>query len=96
MNYLRVEKKLRDFEEQDPDEAAITSFLQERLGEMDAFSRGVEEAVVNTNFRFITYREFDSLLGGEVFSFASSEKEFLRALAASKNLTTRELEGEGL
>ena len=94
LNYLRVEKKLRDFKQEGPGEAAIISFLQERLDEMDAFSRGVEEAVVNTNFRYITYREFDSLLGGEVFSFASGEKEFLRALVASKNLTIRELERE--
>lgn len=93
LNYLYVRKKVQDFEQSGSDETAVTRFLQERLDEMDIFSRGVEEAVVNTNLRYITYREFDSFLGGEVFSFASSDEDFLRALATSKQLTARELEG---
>ena len=93
LNYLRVEKKLQDFEEQNPDEAAVDRFLRERLAEISEFMRGVDETVVNTNLRLVTYREFDSQLGGEVFSFASSRAEFLRALSASEIIVKRELEG---
>ena len=93
LTYLRVEKKLQDFEEENPDEAAVDSFLRERLAEIADFIRGLEETVVNTNFRLVTYREFDSQLGGEVFSFASSRAEFLRALSASESIVKRELEG---
>ena len=93
LTYLRVEKKLQDFEEENPDEAAVDSFLRERLAEIADFIRGLEETVVNTNFRLVTYREFDSQLGGEVFSFASSRAEFLRALSASESIVKRELGG---
>ena len=85
--------QLQDFEEENPDEAAVDSFLRERLAEIADFIRGLEETVVNTNFRLVTYREFDSQLGGEVFSFASSRAEFLRALSASESIVKRELEG---
>ena len=91
LTYFRVEKELQDFEAGNPDEAAVQNFLTNRIDELNAFSKGLEEAVINTNLRFITYREFDSQLGGEVFSFASSEADYQRAIATSKIIVNREL-----
>ena len=94
LNYLRVEKKLQDFKKREPEEAAVIRFLQSRLDEIAEFTRGLEEAVVNTNFRLIAYRQFDSHLGGQVFSFASSEADFRRALKKSESIVNRELGGD--
>lgn len=92
LNYLYVKQKVREFKERESDQTAILNFLQERLKEIDAFTLGLEESVLNTSPRFVTYRKFDSQLGGEVFSFSSSKEDFERALAASKIIIGRELE----